>query len=150
MTSAAHKKKGQGRDHRFIDAQGSEVTTRDEAFAPHRERDVAAEALQVTTGMRLNNGALSFEMEVRYNPNTYPHTVTGGRITSGVCGAPWDITGGSIGPNLRLEATRRGGPGTCARSMTVIGQFQVPLSYRGTYGFDGQSSTFPHTTQLIC
>ncbi|MER7394818.1 hypothetical protein ABT381_04790 [Streptomyces sp. NPDC000151] len=147
MTSAA-RKQGQGREHRFINAQGSEVKTRDEAFAA--QRDVSAEALRVTAKMRLNNGALTFDMEVTYNPNTYPHVVTGGRITSGICGAPWDITGGELGPRLVLRAARPGGSGTCAQSMTVVGQFQVPLSYRGTYGFNGQSASFPHTTQYLC
>jgi len=148
MTSAAQKKKGQGREHQFINAQGSEVKTRDEAFAT--QRDVSTEALQVTAKMKLNNGALTFEMDVNYNPNTYPHVVTGGRITSGICGAPWDITGGSIGPSLRLTARRPGGSGNCAQTITIIGQFQVPLSYRGTYGFNGQTSSFNHTTQFLC
>ncbi|UNO42739.1 hypothetical protein [Streptomyces sp. MST-110588] len=148
MTSAAQKKKGQGYEHQYVNAQGSEVKTRDEAFA--RQRDVSPQALAVTAKMRLNNGALTFDMEVTYNPNTYPHVVTGGQITSGICGAPWNITGGSIGPQLRLDGQRPGGPGNCASTITIIGQFQVPLSYRGTYGFNGQSSTFNHTTQVMC
>ncbi|MET9292996.1 hypothetical protein [Streptomyces sp. NPDC003077] len=148
MTSAAQKKREPGREHAFVNAQGSEVKTRDEAFAV--QRDVSAEALQVTSKMRLHNGAVTFDMEVNYNPNTYPHVITGGRITSGICGAPWDITGGSIGTSLRLDARRPGGPGNCASTITIIGQFQVPLSYRGTYGFNGQTSSFNHTTQFMC
>lgn len=148
MTTAS-KKKGTARsEHTFINAQGSEVKTRDEAFAV--QRDVSPQALEVSAKMKLNNGALSFDMEVKYNPNTYPHVVTGGTISTGICGAPWDITGGSIGSQLRLDGKRPGTGGSCASTITIIGQFQVPLSYRGTYGFNGQSSSFQHTTQFMC
>ncbi|WP_030021284.1 hypothetical protein [Streptomyces monomycini] len=146
MTSAAQKRKGPGREHQFVNAQGSEVKTRDEAFAVQRE--ISAEALQVTQKMALHNQALTFDMEVNYNPNT--NAITGGRITSGICGAPWDITGGSIGSSLRIEGKRPGTGGNCATTVTIIGQFQVPLSYRGTYGFNGQSTTFNCVTQLVC
>ncbi|CAM5649516.1 hypothetical protein GCM10010329_10070 [Streptomyces spiroverticillatus] len=133
----------QRREHRYLNAQGAEVKTRDEAFAPLQ--DVTAEALAVPVKLQLNNGATTFEMELRINPNTYPFTVTGGRITSGICGAPWDITGGSIGNQLRLDA-KRAGQGSCANTITIVGQYQNPPSYRGTYGFDGASSSFNHTT----
>lgn len=57
----------------------------------------------------------------------------------------WDITGGSIGDQLRLDA-ERAGQGSRASTITVVGQFQNPPSYRGTYGFEGSPSSVNHTT----
>jgi hypothetical protein len=134
----------QRREHRYLNAQGAEVKTRDEAFAT-LQQTAGAEAVAITARLQLNNGATTFEMQVQINPNTYPFVVTGGQITSGICGAPWNITGGSIGNQLRLDA-RRAGQGSCANTITIVGQYQNPPSYRGTYGFDGSSSSFNHTT----
>ncbi|MGW7414219.1 hypothetical protein [Streptomyces sp. NPDC054863] len=146
MTTQSRKssqEKPRRTEHRHLNPQGAEVKTREEAFAALQ--DVSAEAVAVTAKLQLNNGATTFEMEIRFNPNTSPFTITGGRITAGICGAPWDITGGSIGNQLRLDA-KRAGQGSCANTITIVGQFQNPPSYRGTYGFDGASSTFNHTT----
>ncbi|MFI0978982.1 hypothetical protein ACH4SP_18515 [Streptomyces sp. NPDC021093] len=146
MTTQSRKSSSQEkqrREHRYLNPQGAEVKTRDEAFATLQ--DVSAEAVAVTAKLQLNNGATTFEMEIRFNPNTSPFVVTGGRITAGICGAPWDITGGSIGNQLRLDA-KRAGQGSCANTITIVGQYQNPPSYRGTYGFDGSSSSFNHTT----
>ncbi|MFD4634441.1 hypothetical protein ACFVYR_34725 [Streptomyces sp. NPDC058284] len=151
MTTQARKQKdSQSRmsEHRFHNPQGAEVKTRDEAFAAP-VADVSAEALSADCKLTLHNGTVTFAIEVRYNPNTYPHVVTGGRITSGICGAPWDITGGSIGETIRLDA-KRSGQGACASTITIVGEFQNPPAYRGTYGFDGASSSFKHTTRYEC
>ncbi|MFE0103121.1 hypothetical protein [Streptomyces sp. NPDC059009] len=149
MTTQARKQKGQTRaEHRFHNPQGAEVKTRDEAFATQAV-EVSAEAVQTDAKLTLHNGAVTFEMTVKYNPNTYPFVITGGQITSGICGAPWDITGGSLGNSLRIDA-KRAGQGSCANTITIVGQFQNPPSYRGTYGFDGQSSSFNHTTRYQC
>ncbi|MFE7122314.1 hypothetical protein ACFU99_43500 [Streptomyces sp. NPDC057654] len=149
MTTSSQKKKGQGSsEHRFVNPMGAEVKTRDEAFAAP-SMDVSAEALTTTAKLTLHNGAVTFAMEVQYNPNTYPHVVSGGRITSGICGAPWDITGGYVGQQIRLDA-KRAGQGSCANTITIVGEFQNPPAYRGTYGFDGASSSFKHTTRYEC
>ncbi|GAB2791938.1 hypothetical protein [Streptomyces daliensis] len=151
MATAAQKKKGGTtavrKEHRFINPQGAEVKTRDEAFASP-QTEVPAEALEVTNTLALHNGAVTFAIEVTYNPNTYPHVVTGGRITCGICGAPWEITGGSIGQQLRLDAKRTGGQGSCADTLVIVGEYQNPPAYRGTYGFDGAASSFRHTTRF--
>ncbi|MEU8888367.1 hypothetical protein [Streptomyces sp. NPDC048442] len=141
--SSASQDKQRRTEHHYLNAQGAEVKTRDEAFSALQ--DVSAEAVAVTAKLQLNNGATTFEMEIRFNPNTSPFVITGGRITAGICGAPWDITGGSIGNQLRLDA-KRAGQGSCANTITIVGQYQNPPSYRGTYGFDGSSSSFNHTT----
>lgn len=150
MTTHARKQKGQSRpEHRYLNPQGAEVKTRDEAFAATQQLDVTAEAVQTEAKLTLHNGATTFEMTVKYNPNTYPHVVTGGQITSGICGAPWDITGGFVGEQIRLDA-KRAGQGSCANTITIVGEFQNPPAYRGTYGFDGAASSFKHTTRYEC
>ncbi|MFI6643573.1 hypothetical protein [Streptomyces sp. NPDC050504] len=150
MTTQARKQKGQSRaEHRYLNPQGAEVKTRDEAFAAAQQLDVTAEAVQTEAKLTLHNGTTTFEMVVKYNPNTYPHVVTGGQITSGICGAPWDITGGFLGEQIRLDA-KRAGQGSCANTITIVGEFQNPPAYRGTYGFDGAASSFKHTTRYEC
>lgn len=122
----------------YHDAAGSLVETWKEAFAAPRA---------TTTGIRLtlHNGGVTFEIEAEINPNTYPFLLTGGEITSGICGAPWSITGGHVGEDLRLDAKRAGG-GSCADTITVVGEYVHPGAYRGTYGFNGTSASFRHTT----
>ena len=124
--------------HRFLDPSGAEVQTREEVVA-------VPQATATTADLELHNGAVTFAITVQYDPNTYPHVVTGGQITSGICGAPWNLTGGFIGQTMRLDAKRAGG-GSCANTITVVGEYQNPPAYRGTYGFDGASSWFKHTT----
>ncbi|MEV6511448.1 hypothetical protein [Streptomyces sp. NPDC051642] len=148
MTTQAKRQKSQpGSEHRFHNPQGAEVKTRDEAFAS--EQDLSAEAVSASARLELHNGSMTFAIEVKYNPGTYPHVVTGGRITSGISGAPWDITGGFMGETIRLDA-KRTGQGSHAHAMTLVGEFQNPPAYRGTYGFDGDSSSFRHTTSYHC
>ena len=150
MTTQARKSsKGQSSrsEHRYLNPQGAEVKTRDEAFAA--QQDVTAEALQTEAKLELHNGSVTFAIEVKYNPNTYPHVVSGGKITNGISGAPWEITGGYIGEQLRLDA-KRTGQGSSANTVTIVGEFQNPPAYRGTYGFDGASSSFKHTTKYEC
>ncbi|SDK87489.1 hypothetical protein [Streptomyces indicus] len=149
MTTQARKQKGAQRaEHKFFNPQGAEVKTRDEAFAS-MQQDVGAEAATTTCKLTLHNGQITFALEVLYNPNTYPHVVTGGQITSGICGAPWDITSGFIGESLRLDA-KRAGQGSCASTLTIVGEYQNPPAFRGTYGFDGATSSFKHTTRYEC
>ncbi len=127
---------------RFLDPSGKEVSSREESL-------VTPQAVTVTAKLDLNNGAVTFAMEVEYNPNTYPHVVTGGRITAGICGAPWEILGGFLGDTMRLDA-KRAGQGSCATTITIVGEYQNPPAYRGTYGFDGATSWFRHTTRFHC
>ncbi|MGW0556307.1 hypothetical protein ACWDZ6_19220 [Streptomyces sp. NPDC002926] len=75
--------------------------------------------------------------------------VTGGRITSGICGAPWDITGGTIGDQLRLDA-KRAGRGSCAGTITIVGEYQHPPGVPGYVRFEGATSSYMHTTRYGC
>lgn len=148
MTTQARKQKDRTRaEHHFYNPQGAQVKTRDEAFAA--PMDVTAEAVSTECKLTLHNGQVTFALTVKYNPNTYPYVVTGGQITSGICGAPWNITGGFFGPTIRLDA-KRAGQGSCADTITVVGEFQSPAGYRGTYGFNGATSSFKHTTLYQC
>jgi len=143
MATATEKKKGKAEaKHRYLNPQGAEVKTREEAL-------VQPEAASSTAALELHNGAVTFVMEVQYTPNTYPFVVTGGTIRSGICGAPWQITGGFLGETMRLDAQRQG-TGSCANTITVVGEYQNPPSWRGTYGFDGAASSFKHTTLYQC
>lgn len=146
-TQARRQKSASATEHRFHNPQGAEVKTRDEAFAS--QQDVSTEAVSTSAKLELHNGAVTFGIEVKFNPNTHPYVVTGGQITSGICGAPWDITGGYVGDTFRLDA-KRTGTGTCANTITIVGEFQNPPAYRGTYGFNGATSSFKHTTIYHC
>jgi hypothetical protein len=127
-----------GAQRTYYDANGAQAESREQAFA-------VPEAVSTTVRLTLHNTAVTFEIEAEINPNTYPFTLTGGQITSGICGAPWKITGGFFGDDLILQATREG-QGSCATTITVVGEYVRPGAYRGTYGFDGTSSSFRHTT----
>ncbi|WP_447036664.1 hypothetical protein [Streptomyces sp. DSM 118878] len=149
MTTQARGDKGRSRaERRFHNPQGAEVKTRDEAFAS-QIAGVSARDLSTGCKLTLHSGQVTFAIEVTYNPNTYPHVVTGGQITAGICGAPWDITGGTVGETIRLDA-ERAGQGSCASTITIVGEYQNPPAYRGTYGFDGATSSFKHTTRYEC
>jgi hypothetical protein len=139
MTTVAEKKR---EAVAFYDPSGAEVKQRGKAL-------VEPQAATTTASFTLHNGAVTFELEVVYNPNSYPHVISGGKIKSGICGAPWNITAGFFGDNLRLDAIRAGA-GSCANSITILGEFQHPAAYRGTYGFNGATSSFKHTTIYHC
>jgi hypothetical protein len=147
MTTQARRQKGAApAEHRFHNAQGAEVKTRDEAFAPQRE--VSPEAVSTTAKLELHNeAAVTWQLEVQYNPNTYPYVIIGGHITGTISGGPWNITGGFMGETIRLDAKRTSG-GT--ETVTIVGEFHNPPAYRGTYGFNGDTSSFKHTTVYHC
>lgn len=144
-TQARRQRTAASVEHRFHNAQGAEVKTRDEAFAGQQE--VSPEAVSTTARLELHNGAtVTWELEVQYNPNTHPYVVLGGQITGTIAGPPWNITGGFIGDTLRLDAKRHDGTAT----VTIVGEYQNPPAYRGTYGFNGATSSFKHTTVYHC
>jgi hypothetical protein len=145
MTTVAEKEKKKAaaaQATEYVAASGARVKDRDEARA-------APLATTATAELTLHNGSVTFELKVQYNPNSHPHVITGGQITSGICGAPWNITGGFFGDDLRVDA-ERAGAGSCASTITIVGEYQRPSSYRGTYGFDGATSSFKHTTMYCC
>jgi multidrug efflux pump subunit AcrA (membrane-fusion protein) len=99
-----------------------------------------------TAHLELRNGGVTFEIEVTVSLETSPFQIIGGTIKSGICGAPWSVTGGSLmGSTLRLDGSRMGSD-SCVDTITVVGEFENPNSWRGTYGFDGSSDMFGHVT----
>ncbi len=106
----------------------------------------AAAIAEATACFELHDGAgVTWEIQVTFNPNTYPFQVLGGTIQGTICGSPdWTVAGGSFSTTLALEAFHSGG--ACASQVNIVGNFQTPSSYAGTYGFDGSSTAFPHTT----
>jgi len=127
----------------FFDPSGNPVESREAAL---EAAVVEPAAVPRTACLELNNGtAVTFTINVNFNPNTFPFLITGGTITGTICGAPWAVTGGSMSNSLRIDA-RRQGSGSCANTIIIVGFFQNPPSWRGTYGFDGLSTSFQHTT----
>jgi hypothetical protein len=144
-TQTGRRKGAVAAERRFHNAQGAEVKTHDEAFGAQQE--VSPQAAAATAKLELNNGAtVTWQLEVKYNPNTHPYVILGGQITGTISGPPWNITGGFIGDTIRLDARRHDGTAT----VTIVGEFQNPPAYRGTYGFNGATSSFQHTTVYHC
>jgi len=144
--------------------EAHEVQSFDAAGNLVRNREAAKEAILAaaqpqpeaakTSCWELSNGAVKFMIELETTPLLFAEYTIGGTIQSGLCGAPWAIkpglfisfTFGNFGfPNtVRLEAIRQGANNNCPSTLTIIGSsFQTDF-FTGTYGFDGESTTFPH------
>jgi hypothetical protein len=129
-----------GADEQVYDAMGAPTEDLQKAL------DATTQAVLTTACLELNNGAAAtFTMNVVADVNVNPPQVRGGQITGSICGSPWLITGGTLGPTLVLTA-RRQGTGSCANTITIVGTFADPPRWVGTYGFDGNSTAFRHTT----
>jgi hypothetical protein len=94
-----------------------------------------------------NSAQLIFNFDVTFDPTVTNFPITGGTISGGLCNASqWHVTGGNLGPNLTLTATRPAG-GNCSTQLTVAGNAANPSSYTGTYGFPGTG--FPQHTLFL-
>jgi hypothetical protein len=142
---AAQEKPAPAATAAHYNAQGERISEKD-------AQALAAAAASANACLTLYNGpGLTWKIDVTFNPNTYPFAITGGTIKGNICGSPnWVVTGGSMGPNLLINAKRTGGGGSCASTVTIVGHFQDPPSYAGTYGFDGVSTSFSHTSLYCC
>lgn len=114
-----------------------------EAAAP-----LATSASPATACLQLHLGSTVFNFNVNINADVYPYPITGGTITGSICQAPWTVTGGSLGNALTIKGQRTPVSG-CATSISVVGNFNNPSSYIGTYGFDGSSTMFDHHTLFL-
>jgi hypothetical protein len=98
--------------------------------------------------LQLHNGGSIFNFNVVINPNVTGFPITSGKITGTLCQAgQWNVTGGHLGPNLAITATRAQG-NSCATSLAVSGNFASPSSYTGTYGFPAPQGFQQHTLFL--
>lgn len=134
----------QGQRERY-DAQGKKVAP-GEALTKFPLRGVSKSAC-----LELHNGpGVTWNITVTFDPNSIPFTITGGSIKGTICGSPnWRVTGGFLRPTLRITAQQTPPVGGCAGTVTIVGNFQDPPSYKGTYGFNGSSTSFNHTTLFL-
>ena len=102
-----------------------------------------------TACFQLHAGAAVFNVNVTINPDVYPYTITGGTVTGNICGAPWTVSGGSLGVSLSINGQRNPPVSGCASTISVQGGLTNPASYVGTYGFNGSSTQFNHHTLFL-
>ena len=110
---------------------------------------IAALPVATTACLQLHLGAVVFNFNVTLNPNAYPFPITGGTITGSICGAPWTVTGGSLGTALHINGHKSPPVSGCASTISVVGNFNAPDAYIGTYGFSGSSTMFSHHTLFL-
>jgi hypothetical protein len=101
-----------------------------------------------TACLQLYNDTAVFNFQLTLDPDIYPYIITGGTITGSICGAPWTVTGGSLGKSLSIKGKRAPIP-SCTSTISVTGNFDIPDSYIGTYGFDGLSNAFNQHTLFL-
>jgi hypothetical protein len=98
--------------------------------------------------LQLHLGSTVFNFNVNINPDVYPYVIIGGTITGSICQAPWSVNAGSLSNSLTIHGQRPPVSG-CASSISVVGNFDNPSSYIGTYGFNGSSTMFSHHTLFL-
>jgi hypothetical protein len=109
---------------------------------------LAATLSPSTACLQLHLGATVFNFNLSINADAYPYAITGGSITGSICNAPWTVTGGSLSNNLVIQGQRTPVSG-CSTTVTVVGNFNNPSSWIGTYGFNGSSTMFNHHTLFL-
>ena len=143
----ARKKTAAGQA-RFFDPNGGVAATRQAASAAVAA--AAAATRRAYFELHSAGGGAIFEIEVLFNPTSYPFVITGGTIKGTICSSPtWVVTGGSIGPSVRIDGSNVCPSPNCASSISIVGKCQCTPSYIGTYGFDGSSTMFKHSTLFL-
>jgi hypothetical protein len=128
----------------------AQVDTHGNVVAPGAAAPLAALAPPPTHAcLQLHLGGTVFNFNLQINPNAYPYPVTGGTITGSICGAPWAVTGGSLGSALHINGHKSPPAAGCATTISVVGNFNPPGSWIGTYGFNGSSTMFNHHTLFL-
>lgn len=144
----ARKKTAAAEQAKFFDPRGGAAATKQAALAA--EGGGAAATRRAYFELHFVGGGAIFEIEVFFNPNTYPFVITGGTIKGDICNSPtWVVTGGSIGPSLRISGSNVCPTPTCSSRINIVGKCQCTPSYIGTYGFDGSSTMFKHSTLFL-
>ncbi len=113
-----------------------------------RAAPIALTISPATACLQLHLGSTVFNFNMTINADVYPYAITGGSITGSICQAPWTVTGGSLGNNLVINGQRTPVSGW-ATTIAVVGNYNNPSSYIGTYGFDGSSTMFDHHTLFL-
>ena len=133
---------------KFFDPRGGVAATKQEALAAAPA--AAAATRRAYFELHFAGGGVIFEIEVLFDPTSYPFVITGGTIKGSICNSPtWVVTGGSIGPSLQINGSNVCPNPNCASSISIVGRCQCTPSYIGTYGFDGPSTGFNHSTLFL-
>jgi hypothetical protein len=143
---AGGKKAAVSAETKFYDARGGASATKQPAasFAGTQATRRAYLELHYDGG-----GPVIFEIEVNFIP-VFPFTITGGTIKGSICNSPtWVVTGGTMGPALTIRGSNVCPSPNCASSITIVGKCQCPPCFVGTYGFNGNSTAFGHTTLFL-
>jgi hypothetical protein len=142
------KKTTAAADTKFFDPRGGAVATKQAALAPVPA--AAAATRRAYFELHFAGGGTIFEIEVLFDPTSYPFVITGGTIKGSICNSPtWVVTGGSIGPALQINGSNVCPTPNCASSISIVGKCQCTPSYIGTYGFNGSSTMFNHSTLFL-
>jgi len=106
------------------------------------------QASRVAACFQLNNDQ-TFFINATLDVTTSPYTILGGNISGTICDAPnWTLTGGTVGSSITING-RHTGTAPCASTVTIVAPFGPPAGYTGTYGFDGASTSFAHSTLFL-
>jgi hypothetical protein len=113
--------------------QGSPGTTAPQDAAPGRH-----------ACFELNNTSeVLWYIDVTFDPNVYPYSVTGGTISGTICGAgEVAVVSGSIGSTVRLRASDFAP--ACGPTVRIVGTATVPDGYQGTYILAGGTTYSQH------
>ena len=142
------KKKDTAAQAKFFNPRGGAVATKQAGLAAMAA--AAAATRRAYFELHFAGGGVIFEIEVLFNPTSHPFAITGGTIKGSICNSPtWVVTGGSIGQSLQINGSNVCPSPSCASSITIIGKCECTPSYIGTYGFDGSSTMFNHSTLFL-
>jgi hypothetical protein len=131
----------------FFDPRGGAAPTKQAAQAVAA---AAAATRRAYFELHYSGGGTIFEIEVTFNPTSWPFVITGGTIKGSICNSPtWVVTGGSIGSTLLINGANVCPSPSCASSISIKGACQCTPSYPGTYGFNGSSTMFKHVTLFL-
>ena len=141
-------KKAEASEAKFFDPRGGAAATKQAALAAVPA--AAAAVRRAYFELHFAGGGTIFEIEVLFNPTSFPFVITGGTIKGSICNSPtWVVTGGSIGPSLQINGSNVCPSPGCASSISIVGKCQCTPSYIGTYGFNGSSNMFNHSTLFL-
>lgn len=148
----ATKKSDDSDQGRFFDPRGGVAPTKQAAVAAAKGagKAGACEIRRAYFELHWSGGGVVFEIEVLFDPTSFPFAITGGTIKGSICGSPsWIVTGGSIGPALTINGSNVCPSPSCAPNISIVGKCQCTPSYIGTYGFFGSNSMFNHSTLFL-
>ncbi len=113
---------------------------------------LGAEGTRTVCAQSTSNLGIDWRHTMTVNVSGGAATIVSGFITGTICDSPnWSITGGSFSSSGMLLNAIHTGSGSCASTLTMIGDHNPSPKYKwtGTYGWNGATDSFPHDTQLL-